>query len=150
MEKKEVPLGVEIQRTSNLIRSYLDTHVNGKIPLGMTGVEGMTLKCICKSNHPINASELRESTKVSKATTSQTLSSLERKGLVVMETSPSDKRVKYIRPTDKGKEVFFVFLEKYEKLDSLIVKGITNEEKKELIRILGKIQENLSGPDSQQ
>ena len=104
MDKRS--LGFETRKLAHAIKLYVDTEVTQQLDVDLSGVEGMTLGYIF--HHPderVTAQSLMEHFKVKKAACSQLLHSLSKKGIIKMETDPSDKRVKRIVLTKKGKDV---------------------------------------------
>lgn len=143
MEEKR-PLGAEIRLTSNAIKNYIDRYMNERFAIEITGVECMTLAYIFRhEGKPIVAADLMRRFGVSKATISQTLSGLSKKGFVRQKTSKVDGRIKIISLTKKGKDLKIRFDKLFKKINASIVDNFSEEEKTELYRLLKKIQSNV-------
>lgn len=143
MEEKR-PLGAEIRLTSNAIKNYIDRYMNEHFALEITGVECMTLAYIFRhEGQPVVAADLMRRFGVSKATVSQTLSGLTKKGFVRQKVSKVDGRIKIISLTKKGKDLKIRFDKLFKKINTSIVDNFTEEEKSELYRLLEKIQSNV-------
>jgi len=85
---EEKPLGAEIRQTNNLIKAYIDRTLESQLRERLTGIEGMTLGYIFRhQGEEIVAKDIMERSRTSKATTSQTLSGLEKKGYIQMQPS---------------------------------------------------------------
>jgi MarR family transcriptional regulator, organic hydroperoxide resistance regulator len=142
---EEKPLGAEIRQTNNLIKAYIDKTLEEQIEEDLTGIEGMTLGYIFRhQDQEITAKDVMARSKVSKATTSQTLNGLEKKGYIQMLPTKGDKRKKVIRLTAKGEKVEAEFKEIFTGISARVKAGITPEEEAMLRNILKKIRENVS------
>ncbi len=143
MEEKR-PIGAEIRVTSNAIKNYIDKKMSQDLLLEITGVESMTLMYIFRHEAGnVTAADLMRRFGVSKATTSQTISSLKDKGYITQKISKHDHRVKYIVLTEKGSELKKRFDEMFATINSSVVENLAEEEKIELVRLLKKVQENV-------
>jgi MarR family transcriptional repressor of mepA len=142
MDKRS--LGFETRKLAHAIKLYVDTEVTQQLDVDLSGVEGMTLGYIF--HHPderVTAQSLMEHFKVKKAACSQLLHSLSKKGIIKMETDPSDKRVKRIVLTKKGKDVHAEFDRIFAKINSQIEKDITPEDRATFERVIGQIAANI-------
>jgi DNA-binding MarR family transcriptional regulator len=144
-EEKEKPIGAEIRCTDNLIKTFIDQTLETRLKDDLTGIEGMTLGFIFRhQDEEITAKEVMSRSRTSKATTSQTLNGLVKKGYIKMKPSSSDKRKKTITLTPKGVEMENQFKEIFKEISATVKKGITPNEEKEIRLILKKIQANIS------
>ncbi len=143
MEEKR-PIGAEIRVTSNAIKNYIDKKMSQDLSLEITGVESMTLMYIFRHEiGNVTAADLMQRFGVSKATTSQTISSLKDKGYIVQNVSSHDRRVKYIVLTKKGRELKKRFDEMFATINASVVLNLTEEEKSELVALLKRVQDNV-------
>jgi DNA-binding MarR family transcriptional regulator len=140
------PLGVEIRMTSNLVKNYIDQTLEKNLKEKLTGIEGMSLGYIFRhQGEEITAKEIRDRSHSSKATISQTLSGLEKKGYIEAVPSPSDKRKKIIVLTPLGQKVQKEFREIFKGITAQVKRGISPEEEENVREILKKIQANVGG-----
>lgn len=142
--ENNVPVGALIHQTANYIDTFIDSYLNNSKDVFLTAMEGMTMRTIYHKDGPLFAKDIMKSTHVSKATTSQTLNSLVRKGLIIMQTKENDKRSKIIYLTDKGKETIIKFDEAFAKITEATEKDFTVEEREILVRLLEKIRNNVT------
>lgn len=77
--------------------------------------------------------------KISRSTTSSMLTLMEKKGLVIRQSVPGDARLKKLSLTERAKQLHLQHMDKIHEVDAAINSAITEEEKQELIRILGKL-----------
>lgn len=144
MDEHNIPLGANIHQTANCIDCFISYYLSHNSNTELTAMEGMTLKSIYKAAQPVFAKDIMRVTRLSKATTSQTLSSLVRKGLVKMTEKEDDKRSKIITLTDKGRETILEFDESFAEITAICEKGFSEEERQQLLYLLGKIRNNVS------
>lgn len=143
---EEKPLGADIRQTSNLIKAFIDQTLQGRIKENLTGIEGMTLGYIFRhQGQEIVAKDVMARSKASKATTSQTLNGLVKKGCIKMVPSAGDKRKKIITLTEKGEELEREFKALFVEIGAKIKEDITPEEEKTIRAVLAKIRQNVSG-----
>jgi len=144
----EKPLGVEMRITNNMIKAYVDQTVQAELEEPLTGIEGMVLGFVFKAEgQTITATEIMSKAKAAKATTSQTLKGLVKKGYLKMESSPIDKRKKMITLTDKGIKVEEEFKEIFKEISQKVKSGITPEEEQIFRSVLKKIRENVGNKE---
>jgi len=141
---EEKPIGVEIRHTDNLIKAYIDQTLSNQLEEKLTGIEGMTLGYIFHhQEEEIVAKDVMARSRVSKATTSQTLAGLVKKGYLRMAPSKEDKRKKVITLTEKGEKVEMEFKTIFRAISAQVKKGIGPEEEKTVREILAKIRANV-------
>jgi DNA-binding MarR family transcriptional regulator len=145
MEQKEQrPLGAEIRRTGNAIKNYIDNVLLTKLNEKLTGVEGMTMVFIFRhQSQDLTARDIMARFDVSKATVSQILHGIEKKGLIVMRPLKEDKRAKIIILTERGQKVNEEFTALFAEMNSRIEQNLTKEEKQELRSVLLRMRENV-------
>jgi DNA-binding MarR family transcriptional regulator len=91
---------------------------------------------------PVSASELKNKILVSNPDVTRLLDRLVKKGYVLRETCPENRRKIDISLTDSGRELFIkAHLAAKFSIGSFFEEQITEEEAKELRRILHKIRE---------
>lgn len=137
------PIGAEIRLTSNVIKNFVDREMSKRFCLEVTGVECMTLALVFKS-YPdeVVASDFMKRFGISKATVSQTLAGLTKKGFIKQRVSKTDRRVKHIGLTKKGLDVKLRFDESFKDINVAIEANLDEKEKEELYRLLDKIKGN--------
>lgn len=88
--------------------------------------------------------QLIELTNLTPATISTSMARLEAAGVVARRFDPTDKRKYYVRLTDLGKRRCEAIRRRSEELGRIMMKGVSSQEREELVRILGKVLENLT------
>lgn len=89
------------------------------------------------------ASDIRAELDIPKASLSDNLKALCRKGYLKMETSPEDERRKWIALTDRIDENERYMEQSLEEDQTRICRGISDDDQRILERALGKMLENL-------
>ncbi|MCI1245236.1 MAG: MarR family transcriptional regulator [Bacilli bacterium] len=146
MRKEEKPLGAEIRVTNNLIKAYIDRTLNTRLKENLTGIEGMILGFLFR--HPdlkLTSKDIMDRSRGSKATTSQSVNGLVKKGYIEMVVSSVDHRKKIIHLTEKGIAVEGEFKEIFKGITAQIKNGVSSEEEALVRRILARIRDNVSG-----
>lgn len=90
---------------------------------------------------------LAEESGVTRATMTGLIDTLEKDGMVVREADANDRRTVHVRLTDQGRATLEAMLPDYFKCISRIVSPLNARERKELVRLLQKIQEGLTPAD---
>ncbi|PHR73695.1 MAG: MarR family transcriptional regulator [Lutibacter sp.] len=96
----------------------------------------------------LNQNELAFLTLRNKSSLTRLLVKMEQKNYIKRVQSELDKRINEVYLTDEGKEIFQKTKPTIKHIITSVEKGISVDEKQELIRVLKKIQTNLSAnPD---
>lgn len=90
---------------------------------------------------PRTPAELADAAGVTRATMTGLIDTLERDGYVKREPDPNDRRMMSVRLTPKGDQFLTEFLPGHFKAIAAIMSTLTEDERKTLVRLLGKVQE---------
>lgn len=93
---------------------------------------------------PRTPAELAEAAGVTRATMTGLIDTLERDGYVKREPDPDDRRMMSVLLTAKGERFLKNFLPGHFKLISELMSPLTESERKTLVRLLGKVQEQTA------
>ena len=88
--------------------------------------------------------ELARSLDVRPPTITKTISRLEDQGFVLRQASPTDGRQIAVTLTDAGRQVLGAMTKAVAKAEKQALKGLKKKERKQLEKILGKIEQNLT------
>ena len=131
-----------------LLRTGSDLLTAFETILGKHGLsQGRFLTLIVMNRTPnkaINPSTLAEKVGVKRATMTGLLDGLERKGLVKRLAHPEDRRKVSIRLTDTGRQVLDEMLPDYYSRIAKLMVNLTENERKSLVSLLGKIDQGLT------
>ncbi len=91
----------------------------------------------------VETRKLAASEGVTVATISSIANTLEKKELCRREVDPRDRRLVLLRITEKGREVIEELYPQFNKQESQVVKGISEEEQKILMKMLRRVIKNI-------
>ncbi len=93
---------------------------------------------------PRTPAELADAANVTRATMTGLVDTLERDGFVKREPDPDDRRMMSVRLTTRGDRFLREFLPGHFKITSAVMSTLTEAERKTLVRLLGKIQQQAA------
>jgi len=102
-----------------------------------------SLLTLLRANPGINQTALSRAVGLDKSTLTPALDQLERKGLILRERTPEDRRTYALRLTAEGQEFLTELTRKVELHEKNIVAALTPTERATLIRLLKKIAKSL-------
>ncbi|MCM3214186.1 MarR family transcriptional regulator [Niallia taxi] len=137
---KEAPLGrlisvIHRQNQKFLLKAFKNYNIGN-------GGQYAFLKSIIQSPG-INQDELTSKLKFDKATTARSVSQLEKAGYIRKETSENDRRANELFPTEKAIQVYPHIQFVLDELNKELTKNLTDDERKQLISLLKKIDNGL-------
>lgn len=144
----ENSIGWELKKTAEALKQYNNIFINECLEennVSFSWTEGMVLAYI--ANHPkeiISAKLLLTNLQLSKATMSQTLTSLVSKGLIEYDEWNGDGRVKRVILTKKAEKVCSSVLMILDRTDEYLKEIFTQEELNVLKNLLGRIREHVT------
>ncbi len=108
--------------------------------MGLT--KGLLYFILYMGNHPgCSPGELAEALEFDGGHVTRSMEKLISSGFAVKEKSSEDKRAVFLSLTDRGREVFETSRRLFGDWDGLAAGSLTEQEKEELIKLLGKIAE---------
>ena len=147
MKKEEVNIDFEnsigpwLGKTVKILEYHLQELFNHH-GLDLTKEQMIVLKRL-HNDDGLSQNELAFLTLRNKSSLTRLLSKMEKKGYISRQQSKEDKRINNVYLTQKGKEVFHLTKPVIKKMITKMEKNITTSEKKEIITILKKIQNNF-------
>ena len=93
---------------------------------------------------PRTPAELADAAGVTRATMTGLVDTLERDGFVTREPDPDDRRMMSVRLTTKGEKFLREFLPGHFKVATTIMSTLTEAERKTLVRLLIKVQQQVA------
>ena len=82
---------------------------------------------------------------ITKSVASNLVKRMVQNGLVELEVSPSDKRAKFVRLTDKARSQMQQVKAFFERIDKQLMEDIDEDELLIFEKVLGQLQENIKG-----
>ena len=87
--------------------------------------------------------DIEQELNISKSVTSNLVKRMVQNGLVELEASPSDKRAKFVRLTDKARSQMQEVKAFFERIDKQLMEGIDEDELLIFEKVLSQLQENI-------
>lgn len=148
---EEKPIGNQIRVTYNMVDNYINSYLANHLVERLYGFEGMTLRYLYENPDSIVTSSLvAKRFNVSKATASQTLHRLEKKGYLKMKPLKEDKRVMQLVLTEKGKRRHQDCSQCFVDITNTIEKDFSKEERETLTFLLKKIIQNITTENTEE
>lgn len=113
--------------------------------LGMSGAQGNILNYILVDGRkrPVYQKDIEKEFGLRPSTATEALKNLEVKGLICRISEKQDGRLKRIELTSKAEEIRHLITSEIAESENLLLKGITEEERRIFIEIGKKMLENL-------
>ena len=113
--------------------------------IGISGAQGNILNYILveSQNRSVYQKDIEQEFGLRPSTATETLKSLEKNGLIKRETDPNDGRYKKIVFTEKAEQIEAVLKSEIEESETILLQGVTKEERQEFLRIAEKMLQNL-------
>ena len=140
--KNAQPLGVKIKLINEKIKQHLNDRLKDN---NLTLSQFMVLKYLKQhDNEKVSQKELAQAVQVTHPTMIGLIDRLEEKGMVSRQVDGNDRRYRYIRLTDMGRQYLNQSKQDAEAMDSARVRNFTQEEVAVLKSLLDKVYENIS------
>lgn len=138
---RPIPIGVLLHDVARLRRQLFDAEMK---PLGLTRSQCWVLAHLGHHDeHGLTQSQIAAALDVGKVTLGGLVDRLEARGLVRRELSPTDRRVRYVRLTVKGRRAVATTQVMRPLVDDLIMHGISPRRREELAGALLLMRSNL-------
>ena len=113
--------------------------------LGMSGAQGNILNYILVDGRkrPVYQKDIEKEVGLRPSTATEALKNLEAKGLICRISEKQDGRLKRIELTSKAEEIRHLITSEIAESENLLLKGITEEERRIFIEIGKKMLKNL-------
>ena len=140
----ESPPQAQITNQLARIAGYLH-RLTGICPLpGLTSSQVSTLAYLfINENQEVYQKDLENAFLLRRSTVSSMLGALEKKDLLQRRAVPHDARLKRLVLTSQGRQVGNAVKDAFQQMNSLMIRGLTQEEILTLSAILTKIETNL-------
>ena len=137
-------IGIELRGLNNMIRRYIDKHLNKKIVDQITGTNGWIISYLSHNLHrDVFQKDLEEEFGVTRSTASKVVNLMVQKGLIERYPVPYDARLKKLVLTPKALEISKLMDEDGETIEKLLTKGFTEDELKTLESYIQRMKKNL-------
>ncbi len=89
--------------------------------------------------------DIEKELNISKSVASNLVKRMVQNGLVELEVSPSDKRAKFVRLTDKSRSQMQEIKAFFKRIDKQLLAGVDKDELLIFEKVLAQLQENIKG-----
>lgn len=138
-------IGLEIKKTSNLIRREMDQYTGRMQGESLCGNNGWIIGFLARhQDQDIFQKDIEERFSMRRSTVSAMISLMEDKGLILRIPVTCDARLKKIVLTEKAKAIHHKVEAEIVKMEEKISSDLTEQEICEFLRILKKINQNLT------
>ncbi|MFC4735916.1 MarR family winged helix-turn-helix transcriptional regulator [Bacillus daqingensis] len=133
----------EILREIGMIARALDSISNIEFKqYQLTKGQYLYLVRICE--HPgIFPDRLAEMIKVDRTTAARAITRLEQNGLIEKRSDSTNRKIKCLFPTNKGKDIYPYIMDEHNHSDAVALQGFTNEEIETAASLLLRMRENI-------
>ena len=114
----------------------------------MGGPQGQVVRFLDnreKNQDLVLIKDIEQELNISKSVASNLVKRMVQNGLVELEVSPSDKRAKFVRLTDKARSQMKQVKAFFERIDKQLMEDIDKDELLIFEKVLGQLQENIKG-----
>ena len=114
----------------------------------MGGPQGQVLRFLGWREHEQELTlikDIEQELNISKSVASNLVKRMVQNGLVELEASPSDKRAKFVRLTDKARSQMQQVKSFFERIDKQLMEDIDEDELLIFEKVLAQLQENIKG-----
>ncbi len=138
---------VNLIRTESLVSASLGGVLRR---FGLSVATFNVLMILEGAGRPLCPYEIGDRLLVTRGTVTGLLDSLEKQGLISRSVHPDDRRMLLIDATPKARKLLAKLLPKHFPAETRVMSALSAREKETLVRLLGKIQTNLSPPSPEQ
>jgi DNA-binding MarR family transcriptional regulator len=129
---------------NNMLRSARQIINENLHPLNLSSAEGNILLHLLTQGQEMGQEQLVEQLDISKPAVSRALDSLETKGYVTRQRDPDDKRAHRVQLTDKALENGPAIEQVYNRVYTLAMQGISQDEFDYFVKLFNRISENFA------
>jgi MarR family transcriptional regulator, repressor for mepA len=134
-------VGYMIHLISNKIKKKANHELDNQ---GITSKQGRFLGYLHERQGRVTTQkDLQEHFEITHPTTIGIIKRLEQKNLVTTRTSEADRRIKIVELAPEEEKIHKKMMRFSEEMDTLLLRGLEEEERVELARLLEKVSKNL-------
>ena len=144
MERK--PIGCEIRILSNMIHRWVDNSSNKKEIDRITGANTWIIGHIAKQNEKglvVFQRDFEQQFGITRSTASKVVNLMVQKGLIERQSVPGDGRLKKLVLTDKSREIHRLMTEDFDRIESMLCRGFSEEELEQFFEYIHRMQNNM-------
>ena len=115
---------------------------------GLSAAGRQALAIIEGAGEPLSPTTIAERLIVTTATVTSLLDTLEKRGLVVRQPDPQDRRKLLVSVTDDARAIVDQFLPEVVALQTAVMAGLTEPQRQQLLRSLAVVREGIATVDA--
>ena len=140
----EKKIGSEFKALGNIMKRYFESASSLKYAKSITGENTFILSYLAKNeDKPIYQKDIEKRFSITRSTTSNVLSLMEKKDLIKRMPVKNDKRLKEIVLTENARKLHAEIVKEIEHFESTMRKGFTDSEMDSLLDYIERIKTNL-------
>ena len=133
-------IGMLIKQISFQMRTHADTDLR---KCDLTWSQAHLLRHLAKAGGQMSQKQIEKELEISHPTVVGLVQRLETKGFVESFTDEKDRRIKMVRLTEQAREHQHFMEERFREKEKLMTRGMSEEDVKELVRLLKILHANL-------
>ena len=139
----EEHFGHKINYITNIIKREIENLESIQRMEKISGTNSFILVYISDNEEKVYQKDIERKFGITRSTASKVISLMEAKGMIIRKECDNDLRLKQLVLTDEAKKIVLAVKEDLNKFEKRLTYGLTEEEKKLLSSILGKIEKNI-------
>ena len=96
-----------------------------------------------QSKNLVLIKDIEQELNITKSVASNLVKRMVQNGLVELEASPSDKRAKFVRLTEKSRSQMQKVKEFFDRIDQILLEGVSKSDLAIFEKVLGQLQKNV-------
>lgn len=142
---QQIRIGLELRSLNNLIRRYFEFSSHKKEIETITGNNGWIIGYLAdNADREIYQKDIEDHFTITRSTASKVLSLMEQKDLIQRQPVAQDARLKKIVLTEKAKQLKGLMREDGKRMERILLKGFTQEERNTLHGYIRRMKQNIS------
>ena len=143
--KRQRTVCQEIRVLSLMLKRLADSTLSELFDREITDVHGRVIGFpYHNQDRPIYQKDVEAEFSITRATTSKMLTLMEKNGLIVRNTVSYDARLKELRLTEKALDYAYQVRSGLDAFEASVTQALTEEERENLLRLLRKLEDNVS------
>lgn len=135
---------MELRKLVNFIHRNVESFKIEDNKHNITKMHGMIIGFLNNSkNEDVFQKDIEKKFSMRRSTTSKMLKSMEDKGLIKRISIEKDARVKKLQLSEKGQSLVEEVTREYQRIENLLIEGLTEEELKQFFKTIYKMQQNM-------
>ena len=141
-------IGMECRCVSNLVRRKMGETEAIKESQELTGMHGFVIGYLYNhQGEDVYQRDLEKRFEIRRSTATQMLSLMEKNGLILRQSVPHDARLKRLVLTEKAVDLHKNVVKEIEKIEGLLISGISQEELQTFFAVIDKVKANLTAKE---